>query len=378
MREGLDAKEPSVMYSWKAINVDISSKEFDISADLVNSGSSINPLLELEINPLKNDVKGGSYVPVEVKVKNLQDYYLSTLVFFTIAPEIINGNKKAVLLNPKQEKSLFWILKIDDVNDRNKYLSLLEVQDSFGSKDESTLNFARDGEFLNLEDVKEIVDKLEEVEDKKYKYDLVMDCSLDKTSYYKDESAVINCNLKNIGTIPLDFDLCFDKDCEEVELKIAEERVNSFRLDLKDKKSEILTVEAKSENIELSSFLDLKVFDEPKVEVLALNYNSTVKYNEEGNYELLLDVKPEVYDMKVKITGSRILKMDKFFGKQRINLPFKAWRIGAGEQVVDVLISYRDKNGKLYGVEKKYKINIEDIPVLDKFLLNVKDLMMFV
>ena len=35
MREGKDAKESSVLYSWRAVDVEIENKEFNISAELV-------------------------------------------------------------------------------------------------------------------------------------------------------------------------------------------------------------------------------------------------------------------------------------------------------------------------------------------------------
>ncbi len=377
MIEGKDAKEPSVVYNWKAINVGIADKEFNISADLVESGENVNPLVKLEIVPIKNNIAGGSYVPVRVKVKNLQNSYLSTLVFFNIAPNIINGNEKAVLLKPNQEKSLYWILNVDKVSDKNNYVSLLEVMDSFGAKADGKLEFAKVGEIISQEDAEKIIKGLEETEEKKYKYDLNMDCSLDKSAYYIYESAIVNCNLKNTGNAPLNFNLCLDKYCEKINLSIAEGKANSFVLDLEDKKSQILNVEVKGENIELDSVLDLKIFDEPKVEILSLNYDS-VKYNEEGAYEFILEVNPEVYDLSIKISGSRILTRDKYFGKQRFSLPFKAWRIGAGEQEINVVISYKDKNGKIYGFEKKYKIEVQDINTWDKFLVHFRDLTNFV
>ena len=374
MIESKDAKEPSVTYNWRSIDVQIADKNFNVSASLANKGENIKPLLELKIIPLKNNLKGGSYVPIEVKVKNLQNYYLSSLVFFTIAPYIEEGNEKAVLLKPGKEKSLYWILKVDDVEDKNKYIAMLEVQDSFGSKASSNLNFADDGDFLSLDDAKKLVKKLEQVEEVNYKYNLFMDCDLDKSAYYMNEEINVNCNLKNTGNIPLEFDLCIENNCEKVNLRINEEKLNVFIVDLE--KSGSLKVTAKNGNINLESSLDVKIYNEPKIEVLEFNYNN-LSYNEKGEYEIILNAEPEIYELNIKADGSKTLKLEKFFGKQRLSLPFKAYKIGSGEKEIILFINYKDKNGKLYKFDKKYKINIKDVNTFDKFLVNVKDIFSF-
>jgi len=371
MREGKDAKEPSVVYNWRSVDVEIENKEFNISAELIENGENVIELVELEINVLKNNVKGGSYLPVEVKIKNLQDYYLSTLVFFTIAPEIINGNEKIILLGPKQEKSLYWIFKIEDVKDKNKYMAILEVGDSFGSKTKGSFEFSNEGESFSLNEIEEIVEKLEKKEEKKYKYNLFLDCSLDKNSYYEDEDVSINCEMRNNGNTVLNFDLCFEN-CEKISLSIAEESNKNFSL--KANENKILNINAKNEKLNLENNLELRVYNEPEVN-FDLKYEN-LRYDEKGEYDLLLDIKPEVYDLRVKISGSKDLRMDKFYGKQQISIPFKAWRIRNNE--IKLVISYKDRNGKIYGKEEKYRINIGNIPFKDKFLVYFRDMMSFV
>ena len=132
LSDSVDAKDPSVEYTWRAVKVGLKEKDLKLNTTILKKGEQIFPLVDIKLSPLWNEVKGGSFVPVEVRVKNLQNYYLSTLVFISSAPGLLGDSTKAVLLGPREEKKLNWILTVPELNGDFTYKSDIEVKDSFG------------------------------------------------------------------------------------------------------------------------------------------------------------------------------------------------------------------------------------------------------
>src|SRR3989344_3799236 len=134
LSEGISAKDPSVEYTWKAVKVGLKEKNLELNTSIVKKGEKILPLVELNAEVVSDKVRGGSFVPLEVSIKNLQGYYLSTLVYVTSAPGIVGDNSKAVLLKPYEEKKINWMLTVPQLNGDFTYKSEVKVSESFGSE----------------------------------------------------------------------------------------------------------------------------------------------------------------------------------------------------------------------------------------------------
>ncbi len=152
LSEGISANDPSVEYSWKAVKVGLKEKNLKLNTSIIEKGDKILPLIELEADAVFDKVKGGSFIPLEVTVKNLQNYYLSTLVYVTSAPGIIGENSKAVLLKPYEEKKINWILSVPDINGDFTYKSEVKVAESFGSESRDEILIDDKFKFYKKED----------------------------------------------------------------------------------------------------------------------------------------------------------------------------------------------------------------------------------
>lgn len=141
--EAIDSKKPSVEYNWKAVKVGLRDKKFELESEVLEQGEKILPFVNLEVEVLKNKVGGGSFVPVEVKVKNSQPYYLTTLVYVTSAPSVIGDNTQAVMLGPKEEKKIYWLVKVpEDLGKGFIYSSDIGVANNFGASAETELGLS--------------------------------------------------------------------------------------------------------------------------------------------------------------------------------------------------------------------------------------------
>ena len=157
LSEGISANDPSVEYNWKAVKVGLKEKNLELNTSIIEKGDKILPLIELKADAVFDKVKGGSFVPLEVTVKNLQGYYLSTLVYVTSAPGIVVENTEAVLLKPYEEKKINWMLNVPHLNGDFTYKSEVRVRESFGSEGEDEILIDDKFEFHGKEEAEKML-----------------------------------------------------------------------------------------------------------------------------------------------------------------------------------------------------------------------------
>src|SRR3989344_4955654 len=160
LNEGISPNDPSVEYNWKAVKVGLKEKNLELNTSIIEKGDKILPLIELKADAVFDKVKGRSFVPLEVTVKNLQNYYLSTLVYVTSAPGIIGENSKAVLLKPYEEKKINWILSVPDLNGDFTYKSEVQVAESFGSESRDEILIDDKFEFRSKNDAEKLLSEV--------------------------------------------------------------------------------------------------------------------------------------------------------------------------------------------------------------------------
>ena len=69
LMDSIDSSESSVKYNYKSYNMDFKGEEIKLNTKLLKLGEKIAPLARIELNPLKNNVGPGNYVPMDVSLK---------------------------------------------------------------------------------------------------------------------------------------------------------------------------------------------------------------------------------------------------------------------------------------------------------------------
>ncbi|MBI2105492.1 transglutaminase domain-containing protein [Candidatus Woesearchaeota archaeon] len=161
LAESVGSNEPSVEYTWKAVKVGLKNKNLELNTSIIERGDKIFPLIELDANVVYDKVRGSSLVPLEVSVKNLQNYYLSTLVYITNAPGIVGDNSKVILLKPREEKKLSWILSVPELNGDFTYKSEIKLIESFGSEAKDELLIGDKFELYEMENAEIEINEFE-------------------------------------------------------------------------------------------------------------------------------------------------------------------------------------------------------------------------
>lgn len=372
MMEGEDAHEASVEYFWRAVKVGINNKNFDVNASLVEKGEKFSSLVDLEMNLLNNNVGAGSYVPAEVIIKNLQPFYLSSLIYVTAAPGIVGDNAQGVLLKPYQEKKIYWLLNIsEELETGLRYEGVVEIRDSFGSIATEDIVFGKGLDVVNFETANGVLNNLIVKEENIRDYDLDLNCDTNKDNYFRYEDIAVKCDLKNNGNVPLNFNLCLRNDCKSISLGILDKKEETFGYSLNEYKGDKLSVVVQDESLNAESILIFGVYDKPVVNIGDIKYPE-IDYDGEGEIEFNLEIVPYVNSLEI---GSALgtLSLSEIGGKQKIIIPFNGWDLNEGENVVSFIIQYKN-NGEEYIINKDIKIEINEVNNFRKFLVFFKKL----
>ncbi len=357
----LDSGEPSVRYNWVSRSIDVTTSELNINSSIISTSDKISPIYDLSIAPLINDVGPGSYVPVRVSVENSFDKYVSTSATITVAPELVEeSNVKHLLLKPNKETNSFWIVKIpSNVQPNFLYTTRVEAQDTFGSTDGAEIRYSLDNEVFTLEEAQELIESLEEQEEKTFSEKLSLTCLTARSYYYNYESVDINCNLKNIGNTYLEnLNICLLNNCQTATLRIGQEESINFNKAASELSS-VTIINAKNSEVDVNYFLNLNILNEPGLEVKDLDYPIQVSYNDELVINFKLESQPLVKNINIKVN-----KLDSFIqefqGTKEISI--KTTPKHFLDNNINIKITYQDENGNNYETSETSTILVTNLP----------------
>jgi transglutaminase-like putative cysteine protease len=371
MAEGFDAHEPSVEYFWRAVNVGINSKNFEVSAELKEKGEKFNPLIELDLKLLENNVGEGSYVPIEVSVENLQPFYVGSLIYISSAPGVVDDNSQALLLKPFQKKKLYWTINLtQELQSGFMYTGEVTVEDSFGAKSSKELSFAKGLDVFTYENSESLMGSLMQEEGSVKTYDLKLTCDAERNAYFKDENLNAVCFIENRGNVPLKFNLCLKEDCKDVNLMITEEKNVAFSYDLSKYNKERLFVRALSNEFTISDYLIFDLYDEPQFNIESITADE-ISYNEKGEIKINVNAVPGLSVLDIEILDIGKFSFEEVNGNRELIIPFNGYELNEGNNFITTKFSYEFKN-EIFEVEKGFSLNVKKIGFFEKLIFDLR------
>lgn len=367
MDEPRDFRDPSVGFLWRIQNAKVVPQAIDdIEVDVLDFQSTTIPQVSMEIKPLIDDVGASSFVPIEVQIVNLQDYYVPVQVFLTKVPAHIGASQKQVLLDPRGAQTVYFIVKTPEVlREGYTYFSEVEVQDFFGTKSNTTVHYApgnpqiSEGEARSKFANKETGDYSEVV-------DATFFCSGDKSIYYTYENNIdITCNVKSLSNKNIqNIRLCVEEECTRFDLGIAESKEFKFTqvAEVKEYNS-ILDIDIEH----FESPVSIEVRDTPELEIEFRSPPDDLSYHETREIVVSLKASEPLGDMKIDLKGIEIKDNLYQLGATEGELVlFVSGKDISKSQSIDLMISFKDRNGKDYSVQESLEIEVTDIPFFTK------------
>ncbi len=367
----LDSSEAAISYSWVASGIDVKLGELTIAADVVEEGEKLDPIFDINLDVLVDEVTPGSYVPFMVTVENPFDEYTYDGIRISKVPSDVDPIFKPALLRPNQGRNLFWIVRVPDNNpQRYIYTSTVEAVDVFGSVSSDTFSFA-DGQgydHISEAEAMAMISELEEKEEKTYSDVLAMDCNPSKDYYYNFEIANITCNVENIGdSIIQNLDLCYETDCQNFDFDIGQMKKIYFEV---DPDTSNLVFSAKNDLIELYSFVKISLLDEPDLSLSDSLYPMEVKYGEEFKIKFTLKSKAKIEDLRFKLGSSNYFVTE----KNEETITIDADVLGKYFLTNKVIFKfvYEDEYGNKHKLEETEPITVTDIPWYGKLVRGIR------
>ncbi|MDP3917052.1 MAG: transglutaminase-like domain-containing protein [Nanoarchaeota archaeon] len=357
LKTDVDSGSPTAKYSWKSSGIDIDIGQLDIDTNLVGTGPKEPGAVEIEVIPLKSTASFGSYIPVEVKLKNIKSSYFAPKIVVTKAPGLTEPNVKSILLKPKEEKSLYWIAEIPRADADYTYTTTFEVNSMYGESAEGIIKYGDRFESYSKDWAESFVSTQLDREKKNTLSEIDIMCSADRELYYSGDEAVVTCDLFNKDADNIEFNMCFQDSCEKIKIGSGEtiNKTKSFDVD------EGIRIPIIMENNEKVKYyyVNLNVIPIPEVKISNLEPEE-IDYK--GSVEISFDISSNTDIKNLVIT---------FDFDERTYDTFKSNEVKTvtihtfGSQLLNDLkfeVSYEDKLGKKYVEQKALHVNVVNVP----------------
>ena len=368
----VDSHAPSLTLQGSMHNMEFSDTTIEIKANLISKSKTRPELVRMELELPDARFGPNSYVPVRIKLENMQPYYIPVQLRVTKAPSLTEDSIKSILLKPRQEKSMFWTVKLSgEVKSNYLYSTVFEVVNSFGAVESEKIEYSEGYKTYSKEQADAKIKEYEDVEEISYSENIDIDCKPEKKFYYDYEKANIICAIKNIGNqVIQNIGICVDSNCQSLGLHIGESKNIKFENLESNKEFEI---KASNGKINLNEKFTVKSLTDPKLKITNVKYPEAVYYSGIGDISFILGSEAPVRNIVFKMNGKEFFKQDAFTGAEERIFTLNG-KYYYSQEKSHLIIEYEDENGYKYATEKSFFVKVKDVPVYAKFFSYIRNI----
>jgi len=383
LKEALDTNTPSTKYQWLGSNVGLDTQKLNVDASLKEHTGKTPDTYSINVISTKDSVSFDSFNLIEVQIENLKDYYTSTELSISKPKEVslADDENKIVYLKPKEKKSIFWPIKVSSkLNDNYIYTLPIEILTSSDNQYSTSFTSTASSTSYSLEDMNLIIEQKREETEKVYSTNVDLNCSVDKEELYMYESTELHCSIKNIGNVLLEnIKICLKENCTTLDLGISQRENIDFNIIPKQTNKQDLVVTAINEDISKTSYTKVNILDEPSIEINNLTYPHIVTYKDEFPVSFLIKKisHSTPVDIKIILDHGGIRKeweINQLTSDKRFIINLLGNNMDIDQNNYLILLSYKDKNGKIYEKEKEFSIELVDVSFLQKIEIFIKNI----
>ena len=280
LKESFDSDRTSVKYTWRGRDVDVKTYPLDFKAFIISIGSKRSDGLEFDIKPLERTAGIGTFNIIEATVKNKNNNYIAAEIFLSQSESItIQGDySKRVALKPNEEEKVYWTIKVDDnLNPDFVYTFFFEVSSLFGTKARTSFEASRGKEVFSREYMENQIKKYS-VESSPQELSLL--CETGRNDYQIDEDITITCGIENKQRESKRLLLCVQENCKIVSVSPLGKTSSSLATKISTPGHHSISITASEGSKKTTSFVQLAVYDEPKVNIKNIYYVKELGYDE--------------------------------------------------------------------------------------------------
>ncbi len=216
-KNSVDAGEPSVSYSY--VGGYIQPEPISIKTKVLSYNGNIFSNISIELDAYKEEVSPESYVPIKVRIKNNNDYYIALPVRVSIAPKVYGNIQKILLLEPNSIQETYFLIYLPyEARCSRGCKTYVEIRDMFNHSQIQELTFSDFDEKVTLQEAIKIINEPKSE-------DIDFYCKLENLSK-ENKTILCSINCEKEEKLKLCFkDQCFEQFFEknkltEVQIKI--------------------------------------------------------------------------------------------------------------------------------------------------------------
>ncbi len=352
IREQLDSGESAIEYNWKSRDATFQKGEIELKTIVTRTGPIKTGLSELKVEAIHDYVGTGSYVPIFATVTNKNDYYLPLSVFITKGPELTSKNSKSILLEPREERNLVWIVKVPEEGDpRYVYISMIEIKDMYGSIAITNLTYSPSFKRYGKEEAEKEALMLSPIPKKELLPGINFDCSFGKDYYYDNEKVIAGCIIENTGNTRLaNIKVCLQDNCKISELGIGEKTLVEVQAGPFSMESGKKRFSLETERLVRYDYENLHIVSDPKL-TLVSSEPKAIAYGGRANITLHTKSSSKAYNIKVNLENGGTAELNKINDKDAIILHFDTRDINSDR--IKVKLTYEDETGREFIAAEK-------------------------
>jgi hypothetical protein len=241
------------------------------------------------------------------------------------------------------------------------YTTQIEVKDLFGNIKSKSIEFAAtdDYEYISLEEAEEIIEELEELEEKTYSEEISLDCESNKSYYYTFEQIPLNCKVRNIGNKILEsISVCLEGKCNIIDLTISEEKGINFETSAENKTE--LIVSANNGVIDIINNVPILILEKPDLRMTAFDYPAQLNYSESFNWSFKLNSEALVKNLNIHIKGMESYLLNQSQGIHHVEIESNSKQFLNNKIVIE--IKFEDEYGNKFEISEVKDIKVINLP----------------
>ncbi len=370
-----DSAETSTRYEWKANNIEIKAKAIDFDVDILETKHKEIPAANIELKLVEKEIKLGSYNLLEITFVNHNDYYMVEDFHISAPKEITieNDFENLIFLKPKQVKTVYALLKLDDNLDKNYIYDFpIAVYTSKNTSISTEFQSSIKYDFFS----KEYFNFVQSEEELTISQELGINCISDKKQYYTYETPEITCKIINEGNIALNnLQVSLEDITKEINLGISQSKDVKFKWNIGVKKQNQLFINVKNNEITKKEKIDLEILNTPKIMIQNISVPNSINYGEnfELNALLKLELNSAAYKTKVFLNEEEFHIGD-IKDSTKLSIANNKLYLDDGSNTIPLIVEFYDLNNKKYTISEDIIISQNKSNILYKFWIRIKNL----
>jgi transglutaminase-like putative cysteine protease len=357
--EQKEANKDALVYTWLGKNIDISSGEMQINSVVFEEGNVANNDYSISVNFMEDEVSLDSYNVVKATIKNNKNYYVAASLSLarTEGLTTISKEHQDVILLPRETKSVYWIVKVNNLNKRFVYTLPMSVY-SFDEEDTEEFHASSTGRRITLRSAENYISQNRVVAEGPN-----FACNLSNSMVYKNQNITIACHSDTESL----WKFCIDDKCETLKFMNITKNITAIEEGFTTVK---LTLTSATGGASAYEFLGYNALDEVNVSML-VNATEKVKFGEKGRIIISLEKESSSIpkNLKLYVKGKTFYQewlFENLEDRKNFELGFVGNSLLNGVNEFNVVLSYSDELGAQKTMEQKAYVELYGLTFFQK------------